>query len=758
MVQRAVGAKALLAVATNKNTPSEYRLAALKGLKWFHVRTSDDQIPQISRIARDPSEPDTIVKAAVKTLGSLGEIRSARELVAIAGRGGPVSTYAIEQLATTGAQLLGVEPQLIALYNQIPLTARAKLLPRLAELNDPAATALISKALKDPQFPATSKAEFIGKIQELPFKKLERLLPTLCELLSSSTDQGMRRQALYLIFAGARSLGPKDNSSFVAQLQKVAESPHDPLRHEAQLSLALQKNDNQALITVGISPAIDPRTRATALYNFIPTDVNLPTLRQLTSKGAPPEVRINAAYAIGRLKREEGAKLIGEILTERLPPEARKEGLRALSRLLPSRGMDQIKEELASGTIPPEVAAELLVSPNNTASSSITTPVLVDLLKKLPPTSPRYVEVVNAIGASGRPDLIASLKEQGKRTQEGSPTNTDAFLAARVRLGDKEAVDQVVSRLNGTFSDSGDFLRALAASPSHRASTALASQLLTLPSISKIQRLIALENLTTSGKLAFGRRLIEAAKEVTIPQQQSFLRSYGEAIVTAINDLDIKSPFRYPPEFLISAVRERRNGTPDGRPLAVVITAREDHNYSFNWSIDYWTNLKQAGYRVMLYEVATDTAAATALRSATAPGQRADLIILAGHGSKHVLSLGASDPQLVSSSNSEPNDPATITKADEPLLRGVSDTLRPNGTIIADSCLLGEGGRGADNIASLLTRVFPQAKEFGIYTATDSVSESTTIDFSHPSGPKIEASVDMLKSAAPKSNQEGSPA
>jgi hypothetical protein len=158
----------------------------------------------------------------------------------------------------------------------------------------------------------------------------------------------------------------------------------------------------------------------------------------------------------------------------------------------------------------------------------------------------------------------------------------------------------------------------------------------------------------------------------------------------------------------------------------------------------------------MLYEVATDKQAVLALQMAAAQGQKADLIMFYGHGSQRSLEFGAPDPRLSRSDSSTSNDPGELTVADEVLLREASYTLRPGGEIIAVSCSLGEGGRGADNMASLLRRVFPQAKKGGIYTNTDD-STWQKIKFT-PSGTHVHSSVDVLQSTRPTSSVEEKPA
>ncbi len=746
------GTQALLEVATNKNLPLLPRHASLEALSSFSGETSDAHIKSIGSIAADPSEAGYIVAATLKTLGSLKDIRAARELAQLAARGDPIGHVALLKLSESPADLLGIAPQLTALYQTSTPQARSVLLPRLAELKDRPSIQLVSEALLNPHLSPRTKESIIEKVSSPEYAQ-EGHLPALGKLLSSSSTSELRLQALEAITLIALQYGLEGNHPSISPLRNIADTPHDPLQPDAAVNLALLEGDEQALVKFGRSPHFNYALRITALEGLIdPSASVLPSLRELAQDPTvPDEVRIAAASALGRSSSggPDQGNIIKKMLGEAISPQARLEGLRALLNESPTEGVKQVKDAFVRRTIPPKTAATLLTEQTTSLPSSITTPVLLELLKKLPPNSQSTGQVIEALGNSKEPSVISSLQALQRVTKQGSP-NADHLLAALVRLGDKNAVDQMLSRLTWTAEDS-DFLHSLAVSPHPPAAAALASQLQT-DTPSEDWRSRAVEDLPPPEKVAFGERLIAAAETERDPQKSLFLKSYGEAIVTATTKLGIKSPFRYPPEFLISAVRERLSPTLDGRPLATVITAREDYNLAFNGRWEHFTALHQAGYRVMLYEVATDKQAVLALQMAAAQGQKADLIMFYGHGSQRSLAFGAPDPRLSRSDGSTSNDPGELTVADEVLLRGASYTLRPGGEIIAVSCSLGEGGRGADNMASFFRRVFPQAKRDGIYTLTGA-SVWENIKFT-PSGTHVRSSVDVLQSTRPTSSDE----
>jgi hypothetical protein len=734
-------------------------LDSLTGLSEFSGEPSGAHIKSIGLIAADTSEDRYVAEAALKTLGTLDDIRAARELALLAAKGGALGQAAFLELGQSLASLQGIAPQLIELYQDSNSQTRSELLPRLTELKDPTAIGLVSQALLAPHVSPSTKENIIKKVLDSSPDHAEKFLPILGKLLYSSSAPEVRLEALKAITRIARHFGLKSSQAIISPLREVADSPDDPLQPNARIAVARIDDKPELLVSTGEAPSIDTPLRVEALDHLTtPSASTIPPLRKLAQDlKAPFEVRIAAANALGRSHSggpEEGANLITEMLKEPLSGEARIDGLRALLGLSPTKGIEQLRAALDRGTITPDEAAASLSGLDSPQNTSITTPVYLELLRKIGPTSPFASSIIHKLGDSKEPSVIPSL-QAFLRASENGTSNDENLLAALVRLGDKNAVDELVSNLTWTTDDSEFFLQSLAVSPQPHAAAALASQLQT-DTPSRTSRFLVLENLPHPEKVAFGERLIAAAETERDPQKSLFFKSYGKAIVTATTELGIKSPFRYPPEFLISAVRERLSPTLDGRPLATVITAREDHNGAFNTKAENFTALHQAGYRVMLYEVATDKQAVLALQMAAAQGQKADLIMFYGHGSQRSLAFGAPDPRLSRSDSSTSNDPGELTVADEVLLREASYTLRPGGEIIAVSCSLGEGGRGADNIASLLRRVFPQAKKGGIYTNTDD-STWQKIKFT-PSGTHVRSSVDVLQSTRPTSADEERPA
>jgi hypothetical protein len=626
----------------------------------------------------------------------------------------------------------------------------------LAELKDQTSIRLVSEALLNPHFSPLSKQSIIEKVSSPKYAQKEHL-PTLGKLLSSSTTNELRLRALEAITFTAKYYGLKGNHPSISSLRNIADTPLDPLQPKAAINLALIEGDERALVKFGRSPQVDHSLRIDALNGlFGPSASVLPSLRELAQDStAADEVRMAAASALGRSSsggRDQGTDIIKKMLGEAISPQARLNGLGALLYVSPTEGIEQVKGALVRRTITPETAATLLTEQATPLPPSSTTPVLLELLKKLPPDSQSAGQVIDALGKSKEPGVISSLQALQRVAKLGSK-NADRILASLARLGDGNGVEQMLSRLKGSIMDSKQVLESLGASPHIGASATFVTRLQTMNTEARTQWTRALESLSPSDKIAFGERLTKAAEAETDPSKRSFLRAYGNAVVVAATKLGIQSPFRYPPEFLIKAVDQRTSPAVDGRPLATVITARNDEGGGFSSRSAHFTELQRAGYRVMLYEVATDKEAVQALQNATDQGQKADLIMFYGHGSRHSLALGAPDPRLAQSRNLISNDPGELTIADERLLREASYTLRPGGEIIAVSCSLGEGGRGADNIASLLRRVFPQAKKDGIYTLTGATVWED-IKFNPPTSPHVRSSVYVLQSTRPTSSVE----
>lgn len=191
--------------------------------------------------------------------------------------------------------------------------------------------------------------------------------------------------------------------------------------------------------------------------------------------------------------------------------------------------------------------------------------------------------------------------------------------------------------------------------------------------------------------------------------------AYRQFLMT--RQLGIEYPERLPREHLNELIQNRLNLTPDGRPLAIVVWPKGDHNGAFYGGKNEFQELIAAGYRVLYFEAESDTQFMEALFTGTRLGtsfeQRADLLIVGGHGSRERLWLERDNHPL-------PDGRGTIDFSDEKRFKaiGLGATLAPGGQIVLDSCSNGEGRAEMDNMANFMRRVFPHAKAQGIWSAT----------------------------------------
>lgn len=183
--------------------------------------------------------------------------------------------------------------------------------------------------------------------------------------------------------------------------------------------------------------------------------------------------------------------------------------------------------------------------------------------------------------------------------------------------------------------------------------------------------------------------------------------------------LNIEFSQRIDPDYLGEIIYNRLTMQPDGRPLAVVVNAKGDHNGAFYLGANMFKELVQAGYRVLYFEVDTDTELVNTLKYATGLGtskqQRASILIMGGHGTQTSLHLQRDGTH-------HPDNHGIIDFSDEAFFRraGLGKVLRPGGQVVLDSCSNGEGEDREENMANFVRKVFPHAKTKGIWSATES--------------------------------------
>jgi len=145
----------------------------------------------------------------------------------------------------------------------------------------------------------------------------------------------------------------------------------------------------------------------------------------------------------------------------------------------------------------------------------------------------------------------------------------------------------------------------------------------------------------------------------------------------------------------------------DARPLAVVIYTKHDPHLSF-----YRTQIHELidyGYNVIYFEAEKEDEVYKALRSATYC-KKADLFVLAGHGNKRSISMGAPDPAKHETGDETFN--IDVSDEKEMIFHELRNCLSKRSIVILESCSTGEGKKGAKNVANMIGRIFPQAQVF----------------------------------------------
>lgn len=196
------------------------------------------------------------------------------------------------------------------------------------------------------------------------------------------------------------------------------------------------------------------------------------------------------------------------------------------------------------------------------------------------------------------------------------------------------------------------------------------------------------------------RKFIELCRQIP-GQDAAYWRKRFEPALA----LGIDKPFLFSEEALREIVANRLAAKPDGRPLAIVTYPKSDKNNAFALhGLDFVEDLMKKGYRVMFYQIGSRQDLASSLKGAVGVGdqrQRADLIVLAGHGNQRSIEFNSDLPEKERS--------LTIDDAGWLLESGVSEVLADGGSILLHACSTGANGTGAKNIANMLRIAFPHA-------------------------------------------------
>ena len=224
------------------------------------------------------------------------------------------------------------------------------------------------------------------------------------------------------------------------------------------------------------------------------------------------------------------------------------------------------------------------------------------------------------------------------------------------------------------------------------------------------------------------RWLISAAEELklTLPYSAPEWQRTGLETFVASRKLGLEFMHRVPEKYRSEILKNRTTVTPDTRPLAIVVMARGDWNGAFYLSDTIFENLCSHDYRVLYYEAESQKDFVNALKEGsglgTAQEQKAKILVFGGHGSQDSLHLERDDrEQKKGRGIIEPDDEAFLKKA------GIAAVLENGGQIVLDSCSNGKGAEEADgkegrplNMANFFRKIFPHAKEKGIWSAQES--------------------------------------
>jgi hypothetical protein len=190
--------------------------------------------------------------------------------------------------------------------------------------------------------------------------------------------------------------------------------------------------------------------------------------------------------------------------------------------------------------------------------------------------------------------------------------------------------------------------------------------------------------------------------------------------------LNIERPERLPSEHIEELFENRTNPKRDGRRLVAFIYPRGDSNGAFYGGTQMIRELVGNNYRVMYYEVESDTEFVEALKHATGLGtereQKASIIIAGGHGTRTTI-------RFARDGESDPQPSGYLDTGDGKLLQAakVSDMLENDGLVLVESCSGGQGEHREENMANFMRKMFPNAAEKGVWSVVMSYSHSRLI-------------------------------
>jgi hypothetical protein len=194
----------------------------------------------------------------------------------------------------------------------------------------------------------------------------------------------------------------------------------------------------------------------------------------------------------------------------------------------------------------------------------------------------------------------------------------------------------------------------------------------------------------------------------SVPEIRSMITSEYSSLINELEGLNINFPMRFKLTATAREIIKNRKSlnSADSRPLAVIIYPTKDENNAFETNnINDMIN----GYRVVYFEAENENQVYEAIKISTRV-QKASLLVLAGHGVRTHVALGANNPAITH----VVFEKYYIDLSDEEEIKkqGLSDSIENNAAIVLESCSTGEGKEKYDNVANLMKRLFPQARIF----------------------------------------------
>jgi HEAT repeat protein len=706
---------ALTDVAADRNAPDALRVKAIESLGRFTIEARG-AVPLLGEIVRDTGTGVDLRRAAIKCLGDTHDRSALDALSAVAideRQDAALRREAISSMQTIGSRL--ASPALLQVARSGPVELRDKAVDALAALGDRQALPLLIEAIQQPGTPQGRRETLLGALGGMG----QESAPFLRSIVTDQTQDTGSRKAAFTSLASLASFNDRTKNDLIVLSRDLLGRDNSPESVRELAFTVVAALDTERGSEVVFSALRDSSTpleqrrvalEAVKIFKIAAAEQDLVTILNSSSE----EVHFKAAVAetLGTLDtRSSGDTLYGFATNPSADPVLRHAAIKALVAREDPRVSDVLLEQLqnrqgGSITAPPLLA---------TLGEQRAVDPLIEIVRNPSSDLLEREAAIEALGTLGDPRAIPALVDA-----RSTPTLRQEVTTALALLGHPETSRELQLAL-GDPKSAPNAIATLAASRDPSAAVAVMNALQNAHRHDFKQLSMRVhEAVAASGGIeAFATRLREGAGAVTDPAQRARVLSYADALQKG-NELGIESAFRLTPSGLTTLVQNRLENTRDERPLAIVVYPREDHNGVFSDMATEIDALTNSGYRVMFYEVKSDQEAIAAMRDASriddpSRAQRADLLVVGGHGDRTTVSFGAGDPAAGAIQDTS----LSLDTGDLEQLRGVSQSVADGGAIVLISCSNGEGKAGADNVANMMRRAFPHVGENRIFSAAE---------------------------------------